>query len=1494
MDTNLIKPYEISIWGTDESSEYKIAVIGSDQMSALSRACSPHFMRKSNGEKQLDFLMYTRYWDNEVGDFVDNPFIKLMCNERVVKLKYEDKWHDFIIKQIVESSDKKSYTYTAKDRFVQELGKTGFEIELDTELENNQGTNIELAAKVLAGTDWEVDEENSDIIEESLIEPLFVGVLGSNIIIKNLRNEKEIEIEAGQTVYLYYKQLVAKETGTLSIIYDPAGYIVDQDRVIIENKNNEPIDQFYVYSSFKYKNDNFTPDFINDDGLVYSTEYRGARLVRAQKSLYDVNLGRYVDFYKDNNDDEYACFTETDYIMPETLVNLVTNGSDFKNTSGWLWGTGQTVEQVFVDNNGNIYESNSAELNDTSWKNLADIWLENDEAGTLNPGLKVNSNGGWIINTGLKDSRNIIKSIAPGDNYILKIEGKSEEPAQSGSPNACLNVGLAEYEYDSKNNRYVPVSKEIDGKKTYNFLKFDYEELQSDGSVALKEKDYITIPFFKEKSSIEFCYSFSDQLSAKELQEKKWGFVFQSAIPKGPANKDVYITDIQFFKKVNKIESDGSINSNEYYYPGETENFSVIIKQYYNLYSYPARVKLEEFVPIFRLENLGNYTPVYNDNFAKIRSISAKESNRFNLLQEICEKFECWMRLDVEHDDIGAVKSDSKKVVVFKQYVGQENDAGFRYGINLKSIQRTLDSNQITTKLIVKSNTNEFGKNGFCTIARASENPTGENFLLDFDYYTRHNLLSSLTLGKDLYELTSDLQEEVNENNLCYYQRLKTINEDSQKHTEELGAVARELDEINAELQITKQLIENAGDLKNDLIKNFESSYKHFELYIKYLGGQIDEENPPKDWSHLKTLFEEAKEDSAIAAICQQIIIYEQQIRDNQEKLKNLEIRQTARQAKYDYIVAVLNSNLAKKEHINKLFFKKYASFIQEGTWNSEDYYDDNLYYLDAENTLYNSAFPKVTYSINVVEISALTGYEGYSVDVGDRTYIEDVEFFGYGKNGRPYQEQIVVNQLDKYLDEPTKDKISVKNYKNQFEDLFQRITAQTQSLQYHEGEYARSAATVLPGGNIDESALSDTLANNNLLLSIGKNKSLTWDSDGFTNIDPKVRSEMVQITGGAIRLTSDGGNTWGTAITGAGINAKYIKTGQLDTSLIRIMNGDNAAFRWDKSGITGFNIGENGVPNPLHFVRLDQYGLYGFQPWEDMKNTEGKEYTYASTVENPWSPQSVSDVINYTRFGVTQEGLHLRDVKGNLIFKNTDVGLRLANDATITSEDIALELIKPDTPFNEKGLKISRGVTSIYAETLGGIISEKIIVPSENLTSLPGDNNLRRNNWYIGENTNTTISNQMLLFNKINNSFEQQDKGLPGFALTSLANLEYQGNKRKNKIAIYGSSFGNVDPAGEITFGKGAKNNENAQRAYSDANRGFLMLSYHSDDEDAGGEDSSSRTAFMKINCYGIQFNIGNTYFRIGSKSPETSVYDEGIWYNINGSGWHSISDKI
>ena len=72
--------------------------------------------------------------------------------------------------------------------------------------------------------------------------------------------------------------------------------------------------------------------------------------------------------------------------------------------------------------------------------------------------------------------------------------------------------------------------------------------------------------------------------------------------------------------------------------------------------------------------------------------------------------------------------------------------------------------------------------------------------------------------------------------------------------------------------------------------------------------------------------------------------------------------------------------------------------------------------------------------------------------------------------------EKFLVSELSVEFDDPTKDKITVQNYKTQFEDLFQRITATTQSLQYASGEYARAAAIVSPNGTINEDILHNSL----------------------------------------------------------------------------------------------------------------------------------------------------------------------------------------------------------------------------------------------------------------------------------------------------------------------------------------------------------------------------------------------------------------------------------
>jgi hypothetical protein len=44
--------------------------------------------------------------------------------------------------------------------------------------------------------------------------------------------------------------------------------------------------------------------------------------------------------------------------------------------------------------------------------------------------------------------------------------------------------------------------------------------------------------------------------------------------------------------------------------------------------------------------------------------------------------------------------------------------------------------------MIVSMNSNEHAENGFCTIARAPSNLTGEDFLISFDYYIHQGLLN--------------------------------------------------------------------------------------------------------------------------------------------------------------------------------------------------------------------------------------------------------------------------------------------------------------------------------------------------------------------------------------------------------------------------------------------------------------------------------------------------------------------------------------------------------------------------------------------------------------------------------------------------------------------------------------------------------------------------------------------------------------------------------
>jgi hypothetical protein len=161
--SNLIKSYEISVWEDKlvdgQLTEVRLGVIGSDQMLTEGRALEPNLIRNANGTKSFSFKMYKQYVDTITGEKITNPFSDWLVAERKVKLFYEDKWYDFVIKDIVETSTDYLYRYTLADALVQELAKNGFGVTFDSQLMNNTGDAEELARETLTETDWEVESE---------------------------------------------------------------------------------------------------------------------------------------------------------------------------------------------------------------------------------------------------------------------------------------------------------------------------------------------------------------------------------------------------------------------------------------------------------------------------------------------------------------------------------------------------------------------------------------------------------------------------------------------------------------------------------------------------------------------------------------------------------------------------------------------------------------------------------------------------------------------------------------------------------------------------------------------------------------------------------------------------------------------------------------------------------------------------------------------------------------------------------------------------------------------------------------------------------------------------------------------------------------------------------------------------------------------------------------------------------------------------------------
>lgn len=1419
MGEKLIKSYEISVWeekltqieGSEPAKytfkETKLAVIGSNTMTGPNKVYEPVFTKKVNGEKTLTFSLKYRYFDPySENEEVVNPFAALLVNERKVKLHYDGQWYEFIVKDHTESSDELTWTYTCTDAFVLELSKNGYNIEFSSDLNNNQGTASELAEKTLADTDWKLGgvDPFKQLVEEPIYKATLTSTTGIEII--NATGNSEAIPAAGSSIYLFYSYVKNKNGKYVQFI------IRDENRqYTIDDKNVITDTNFRIVTELTYEDDGF---YLNNNPIITFGEvekrYQANRLAYNQLTTYDPVMQRTVDQFKMGDRDIYR-YTDYTYTTSNVVMNFMANGDNFNALEdGTLQGWNPYVDSSDPEAIKRLELITKPEL--AEGKELADLTFLSQIEGFLKVsfvGPLTNDYRNAIFNDGFQGNTAFINSISQGDEFVFRWRaGKGDIDALE--PVQTLGLLVAKYTRDTPQRwgRYYyhidssDIVLQIEGAPT------EYNNIVEGGHIETVTEDEKTtqnyvIDDVAQSLSTKYLYKDGDELyywdgetgqfilkdenylpyfyltgkARKSLSNavltdptQNYGiFIYTTEVPTETyidtdtqeeitENLPIYIQDIQFTRCVRDGDDKPILLGNvptatskptEYYYLKPSNG--------------AAAEDVETYTSIEELQNALNTSeavvPVYNEGSEKYLSISISQSNCFNILQTIAETFECWIDLVVDHDNTGAIIIDEngpRKFVYLKEYAGKDNWAGFKYGINIDSIERNINSDEIVTKLIVDQSQSEYVDEGYVSIANAPSNPSGESYILNFDYYYNQGLLD---------------RDEVDEDKTNFVEAVKAINQQIQDKEKVRRDLETALTSLGSKRNVFSELIDAAQDAQTQALEDFKYlTNQTYEDYRRIQSTAITYENdfyvltsdteivPNKDYyiynsevmvlvenpdvSAISTYYElldDLIEEETIFDVLGKLytssatinnysgilLNIEQEYWDVRKQLRgseNYKVRAyslvDANEANHviidlnDFLPGLqfklgesvveestiskryfdittnetvltftsipegfeldparesytitespqtikivstteaagiedeIDDLLEEKQELVKSFNNKYSRFIQEGTWNSTDYIDSELYYLDALQVSNTSAQPAVSYTINVVEISQLEGYELYLFDAGDKTYIEDTEFFGWNLVNigteehpnyikTPAREEVIVSEVEWHLDEPENNVITVQNYKTRFEDFFQRVSAAVQTVQYNEATYAKISSLMDANGTINQNVLLQSL--NQLAgqkYNLTSDGSVTIDGDRIQVHNLNNTQNFVIINSEGIRISSDGGASWATAIDGRGINIGTVYTGKLNTDQVVIGSDSNPSFRWDKSGISAYRSdGQGGDDETIYdlktYVRYDEYGLYG------IKN------------DGSFKAQSLDDIKDKAHFAVTWDGFFIKN----------------------------------------------------------------------------------------------------------------------------------------------------------------------------------------------------------------------------------------------------------
>ena len=227
-------------------------------------------------------------------------------------------------------------------------------------------------------------------------------------------------------------------------------------------------------------------------------------------------------------------------------------------------------------------------------------------------------------------------------------------------------------------------------------------------------------------------------------------------------------------------------------------------------------------------------------NEIKARIVECKESNKYNITQDLAEAFEVFCEYEYKCNQKGEfIKTreegnniwTGRKVIFHNKGIKLDDAITIDYQKNLQNISVTSESAEIYSKLYVKPTESEHMTNGYITIADTDLNPTGEDYILNFDYMYANGSITPYQ-----YQKVKD-----------YEANMHIINFNLRKLSSEINNLIVEKNNLEADLQLAEISISSLQEslttfesLLEASIKNETLEYTNKKPYIGICVESID------------------------------------------------------------------------------------------------------------------------------------------------------------------------------------------------------------------------------------------------------------------------------------------------------------------------------------------------------------------------------------------------------------------------------------------------------------------------------------------------------------------------------------------------------------------------------------------------------------------------------------------------------------------------------